>query len=162
MDHALTVRIIEGQAALEDDADDPMQRHQLADRHELVERRTLDVLHREIGALGFDDGVVDLDDIRMVEAAADAALGLETASSGGGTWRHCPAQRDDLDRNFAIGIRIAAKITVAVAPLPSGRMISYLPILSVIALNRSRIESRCAPPILKIRTFFRYRGLKPA
>ena len=77
MDDAFPVGIIKRQRAFEDNPDNAMQWQQLADRHELVERRSVDIFHDDVGLLGFDHRIVDPDNVGVVKPPTDAAFGLE-------------------------------------------------------------------------------------
>ena len=117
MDDALPVRIIERHAALENDADDPVQGQQAVDPGMVLEREAVDVLHRQIGIVVLDDALVDLGDVGMGEAAGDHLLVLEQlaqAARHGGT---IVAEADQLDRHRQVGIRADAEVDRGGRPL---------------------------------------------
>ncbi len=77
VDDALLEGIVQGQAALEDDADDAMQRQQLVEGAEGGQFPARDVLHHDVGLVVFQDGVENPDDIGVIELLRHRPLGGE-------------------------------------------------------------------------------------
>ena len=74
---ALAVGVVERHAALENDPDRAVDRQQVLEAAVALERAAGEVLHHHIGLVGLDRGVVDTDDVGVVEAAGHHALGLQ-------------------------------------------------------------------------------------
>ena len=142
MDDALTVGAVERHAALENDADDAVHRQQLVDTTVFLEAETVDVLHRHVGKVIFDRGVIDANDVRVIETLRDHALVLEQLA-------HPPRHRgavlteaDDLDRHLAAAIRIVAQVhrgRGALAQFPDDPVFAYL-LHAVAVINRMEIS----------------------
>jgi hypothetical protein len=113
-------RLREGERAhaLEDDLGHLARLEQRLGRAELLERAALDVLHHDVAVLALDHGVVDLDDVRVVELAGEARLVEE----------HALVERavlgalerlgvDQLERDLALGERVVAQVHLAAGAL---------------------------------------------
>ena len=90
------------------DAHHPLERDPF--RRELSERRSLDELHRDVAILSDDPGVVDGDDVRMVEAGSERGLAqkaIERIVLGD------EGVADDFERDVAAEARIARAIHLA-------------------------------------------------
>ena len=117
MDDALPISRIECHAALEDDADDAVHGQQLVDAAMLFKAETVDVLHRQIGVIILDNGVVDLHDVRVIHPARDHAFILEELAHAARHGRAVLAETDHLDRDLTAGLGIVTEINRRRRPL---------------------------------------------
>ena len=101
----------------------------LSTRGVALQRAAVDVFHDDVAAVVFGHGVVDGDDVRVRQLAGQRRLGDEQLAVALAVLVVAQHFRiDHLDRDLAVGKRVAARKTALVAPLPISRMISYLPI----------------------------------
>ncbi len=110
MHHPLTERMVEREAAFEKDADGPVHRQQAIDRAKLVERLALDILHDDVGLIVFNDRVVDLDDVRVIETSSDRPFNLEQLAQAPRHHGVIATKADQFDRDLASAVRIARQV----------------------------------------------------
>ena len=76
----------------------------------MIQRIALDVLHDDIGLIGLDLRVVDLDDVRMIKTPADRSFDLEQFAQTTGHDGVILAKPDQLDGDFQPAVRIARQV----------------------------------------------------
>jgi hypothetical protein len=85
----------------------------------------------QIGLILFDHGVVDLDDVGVIEPPADRVLGLEDLAQRRDMAAHCPSpKRISLMATWRSEVRISGQIDDRRRTLAEGANDSYLPIFS--------------------------------
>ena len=135
MDHAVSVRVVERLAALEDDLDDLVDRQQIVDLGVLLERAALDVLHDDVAAFLVGHRVEDGRDVRMRQLAGERSLGQEQLAEALAVLlvaQHLALHH--LDRHLAVGERSPSPDTRRWwRPFPSSLTIWYFPIFWIMA-----------------------------
>ena len=87
-----------------------MQRQQVVDLDMLLQGKTLDVFHGQIGVVIFDDAFVNLGDIGVIEAPGDHAFVLEQFAQAARHGRAILAETNELDGDGGIGIGAHAQV----------------------------------------------------
>ena len=115
VDDAVLVRVLERADALEDDLDHLADRQQPVARRVLLQRAARHVLHHQVAAVRLDHRVVDVDDVRVVELAGERGFGDERLvhARARSRYRAPRANSQHLDRDVALGERVARKVDVA-------------------------------------------------
>ena len=109
--HAFAVRVIECLAAFEDDVDDLLDLHPLVATGKRLQGLAVDQLHDDVVLHAVDTGIVDGNDIRMLEIAG--RMGLDEEGTLEATTRGRIAARfraRHLDRNRALHEGIIALV----------------------------------------------------
>jgi hypothetical protein len=139
---AEAVGIIERPRAFENQLDDAVDRQQAAGMGMGFQRAAGDILHDDIAEILGDHGIVDLDDVRVVELADQRGLVEEQVAVQLALFRVAQdARAGNLDRHVALGKRVAAEVDGAGRTFPE-RLDQF--VFAELLLHRSEPAAR--PP----------------